>query len=336
MMKHTDTKYIIGMDVGGTKLATVVADTEGKILQKVRKPTEAEKGAEHVISKLFSMVYETLNLANLKPENIIGIGVSFGGETDTKTGFVYPHLPGWEGIPLRDRIEAEFNLPTIIENDANAGALAEWMFGAGRGYDYVVYMTMGTGIGGGIIANGEIFHGANDAAGEVGHQILLPDGPPCRCGRRGCLEALCSGPGIARRTKDAVMKEKDTLILELAGGNIDAVKSEFVLEAAQRGDALANRLIQETAFYMGWGIANIVNILNPNVVIIGTIVVAAGDLLLNPIRENVVKFAVDRSAEIVKILPAQLGESVGDLAAVALVIQLRNRVFAKNSVSIPN
>jgi len=320
-MKHTNTKYIIGMDVGGTKLATVVADAEGQILQKVKQPTEAEKGAEHVISTLFSMVYATLDLANLKLNDILGIGVSFGGETDTKTGMVYPHLPGWEDIPLRDKIEAEFNLPTIIENDANAGALAEWMFGAGRGYDYVVYMTMGTGIGGGIIANGEIFHGASDTAGEVGHQMLLPDGPLCRCGRHGCLEALCAGPGIARRAKEAIQKEKDTLILELANGDIDAVKSEFVVEAAKKGDALANKLIQETGFYMGWGIANIVNIVNPDVVIIGTIAVAAGDLLLNPIRENVVKYAMNRSAEVVKILPAQLGEIVGDLAAVALVIR---------------
>ena len=320
-MTHTNTEYIIGMDVGGTKLAAVIADAKGKILQKVRKPTEAEKGAEHIISKLFSMVYEMLALANLKLDDIIGIGVSFGGETDTKTGVVYPHLPGWEDVPLRDKIEAEFNLPTIIENDANAGALAEWMFGAGRGYDYVVYMTMGTGIGGGIIANGKIFHGANDAAGEVGHQILLPDGPLCRCGRRGCLEALCSGPGIAHRAKEAIREEKDTLILELADGDIDAVRSEFVVEAAKKDDALANRLIQETAFYMGWGIANIVNIVNPNVVIIGTIAVAAGDLLLNPIREHVGKFALNRPAGIVQILPAQLGEIVGDLAAVALVIQ---------------
>ena len=162
-------KYIIGMDVGGTKLSTVVADGKGRVLKKVRNPTEAEKGAEHVIDKLFGMVHETLHLANLILDDVIGVGVSFGGETDTQKGLVYPHLPGWEAYPMKDRIESEFNLPAVIENDANAGALAEWMFGAGRGYDYVVYMTMGTGIGGGIIADGQINHGANDSAGEVGH-----------------------------------------------------------------------------------------------------------------------------------------------------------------------
>ena len=321
-MKHQNlNKYIIGMDVGGTKLATVVADGKGQILKKVRNPTKAEKGAEHVIDKLFDMVHETLHLANLTLNDVLGIGVSFGGETDTKKGLVYPHLPGWEAYPMKDKIESEFNLPAIIENDANAGALAEWMFGAGRGYDYVVYMTMGTGIGGGIVANGEIYHGANDSAGEVGHQILLPDGPPCRCGKRGCLEALCSGPGIARRAQEAIRQEPDTLILELADGNIDAVKAEFVVEAAKENDSLAKRLIEETGFYMGWGITNLANIINPEVVTIGTIAVAAGDLLLNPIRDTVKKLAVRRVAEVLKIMPAQLGDLVGDLAAIALAIQ---------------
>ena len=319
--QNIDDKYIIGMDFGGTKLATVVSDGKGQILKKVRQPTEAEKGAEHIIDKLFGMVHETLHLAKLTLDDVIGIGVSFGGETDTKKGLVYPHLPGWEAYPMKDKIESEFNLPAIIENDANAGALAEWMFGAGRGYDYVVYMTMGTGIGGGIVANGEIYHGANDSAGEVGHQILLPDGPPCRCGKRGCLEALCSGPGIARRAQEVVRKEPDTLILELANGNIDAIKAEFVLEAAKKNDPIAKRLIEETGFYMGWGITNLANIINPEVVTIGTIAVAAGDLLLNPIRETVKNLAVRRVAEVVKIMPAQLGDLVGDLAAVALVIQ---------------
>ena len=319
--QNTDDKYIIGMDVGGTKLATVVANGKGQILKKIRNPTEAEKGAEHVIDRLFGMVHETVHLAGLTLNDVIGIGVSFGGETDTKKGLVYPHLPGWEAYPMKDKIESEFNLPAIIENDANAGALAEWMFGAGRGYDYVVYMTMGTGIGGGIVANGEIYHGANDSAGEVGHQLLLPDGPPCRCGKHGCLEALCSGPGIARRAQEAIHQKSDTLILELAGGDIDAVKAEFVVEAAKKNDSLAKRLIEETGFYMGWGITNLANIINPEVVAIGTIAVAAGDLLLNPIRETVKNLAVRRVAEVVKIMPSQLGDFVGDLAAIALVIQ---------------
>ncbi|MCZ6676128.1 MAG: ROK family protein [Candidatus Poribacteria bacterium] len=314
--------YVVGIDIGGTKLAAVVADKNGNILQKVRKPTEAEKGYQYAVQLLLEMVDQGIHRAGLKRESISGIGVSCGGPLDTKTGVVYspPNLPGWDAVPLKALIEAEFHIHTVIENDANASALAEWRFGGGRGYNYVLYMTMSTGIGGGIVANGQIYHGANDSAGEVGHQILLPNGPLCGCGKRGCLEALCSGPSIARRAQAAIRKQPNTHILDFTDGSIDHVKSEHVLQAARNGDALAISLMDETAYYMGWGIANLVNILNPEIVLIGTIAVAAGDLLLNPIRRTVADMAMQRPAELVQIMPAQLGDAVGDLAAVSLVI----------------
>ena len=317
-------KHVVGIDIGGTKLATVVADTAGNILNKVRKPTLAERGPEYARQLLFDMVHETIELAGLERTAISAIGVSCGGPLDTKTGIVYspPNLPGWDALPLKSQLESEFEIPVTIENDANASALAEYRFGGGRGYNAVLYMTMSTGIGGGIVLDGQVYHGANDSAGEVGHQILLPDGPLCGCGKRGCLEALCSGPAIARRAQAAVRNEKAsaTTLLDLAGGHIESARSEHVLEAARQGDALALRLVEETAYYMGWGIANLVNILNPDIVLLGTIAIAAGDLLLNPIRKTVSEFAMTRPAEAVKIAPAQLGEALGDLAAVALVV----------------
>ena len=314
--------HVVGVDIGGTKLATVVADKDGNILQKVRKPTESDRGPGHAVQLLLEMVTEVLDLARLRREDISGIGVSCGGPLDTKTGIIYspPNLPGWDALPLKEMIESEFHIPTIIENDANASALAEARFGGGRGYDYVLYMTMSTGIGGGIVANGEIYHGANDSAGEVGHQILLPDGPLCGCGQYGCLEALCSGPAIARRAQEAIIDQPHTRILAYSDGQIDAVRSEHVLQAARDGDALAIVLVEETAYYMGWGIANLVNILNPQIVLLGTIAVAAGDLLLDPIRRTVTEMAMQRPLETVKIMPAELGDSIGDLAAISLVI----------------
>ncbi len=314
--------HVVGIDIGGTKLATVVADKDGKILQKVRKPTESERGPRHAVQLLLEMVDEVIALGGLRCEDISGIGVSCGGPLDTKTGIIYspPNLPGWDALPLKEMIESEFHIPTVIENDANASALAEARFGGGRGYDYVLYMTMSTGIGGGIVANGKIYHGANDSAGEVGHQILLPDGPLCGCGQYGCLEALCSGPAIARRAQGAIGDQSHTKILALADGQIDRVKSEHVLQAARDGDALAIALVEETAYYMGWGIANLVNILNPQIVLLGTIAVAAGDLLLDPIRRTVTEMAMQRPLESVKIMPAELGDSIGDLAAISLVI----------------
>ncbi len=315
--------HVVGIDIGGTKLAAVVSNKNGNILQKVRKPTESDKGPRHAVQLLLAMVDEVIGLADLQREDISGIGVSCGGPLDTKTGIIYspPNLPGWDALPLKEMIESEFHIPTIIENDANASALAEARFGGGRGYDYVLYMTMSTGIGGGIVANGEIYHGANDSAGEVGHQILLPDGPLCGCGKYGCLEALCSGPAIARRAREAIADQPHTKILALAGGEINSVKSEHVLQAARDGDALAMALVEETAYYMGWGIANLVNILNPEIVLLGTIAVAAGDLLLDPIRRTVTEMAMQRPLEAVKIMPAELGDSIGDLAAISLVIE---------------
>ena len=320
--------HVVGIDIGGTKLATVVADSTGHILSKVRKPTLAEKGPEYALQLLFEMVRETVASADLAQESVSAIGVSCGGPLDTKTGVVYspPNLPGWDALPLKAQLESEFHIPVTIENDANASALAEYRFGGGRGYEAVLYITMSTGIGGGIVIDGQIYHGANDSAGEVGHQILLPDGPRCGCGKRGCLEALCSGPAIARRAQDTIQKqlvdgtESATALLKLANGHIKNVKSEHVLEAARAGDILALQLVEETAYYMGWGIANLVNILNPDIVLLGTIAIAAGDLLLDPIRKNVSKFAMTRPTEAVKIAPAQLGKALGDLAAIALVV----------------
>ncbi len=316
--------YVVGIDIGGTKLATVVADNTGHILNKVRRPTLAERGPEYALQLLFDMVHETIELAGLARTTISAIGVSCGGPLDTKTGIVYspPNLPGWDALPLKAKLESEFQIPVTIENDANASALAEYRFGGGRGYNAVLYMTMSTGIGGGIVLDGQVYHGANDSAGEVGHQILLPDGPLCGCGKRGCLEALCSGPAIARRAQAAVRNEKvsATALLDLAGGRVENVRSEHVLAAARRDDALALQLVEETGYYMGWGIANLVNILNPDIVLLGTIAIAAGDLLLDPIRKTVSEFAMTRPAEAVKIVPAELGEALGDLAAVALVV----------------
>jgi len=316
------TQYLVGIDVGGTKLATVVADNNGTILHKVRQPTEAGYGSDHVVSKLIKMVDQMLALVEISRSQISAIGISCGGPLDTKTGIVYspPNLPDWDAVPLKKIVTTEFQVPTVIENDANASAYAEWKFGGGQGYDEVVFMTMSTGIGAGIVSKGQIYHGASDCAGEVGHQILIPNGPLCGCGNRGCLEAICSGPAIARRAQEAIQKQPETKMLKLADGKISAVKSEHVVAAAQNGDLLALDLIHQTAFYMGWGIANLVNIVNPEVVLIGTIAVAAGDLLLDPIRRTVQQMAMTRPAQIVRILPAKLGDRIGDLASISLVI----------------
>lgn len=328
-------RSLIGLDIGGTKLAAVIADRDGTILQKVRRPTDAARGPKAIVGTLCDMVREVASLASVALTEVAGIGVSCGGPLDTGTGVVYspPNLPGWDGIPLKAWLEETLNLSAFVENDANAEALAEWLFGAGRGYRNVVYMTMSTGIGGGLILDGRLYRGTCDAAGEVGHMTLVPDGPRCGCGKRGCLEALCSGPSIARRARELVaaqhidtslgrtQTESGSLMLDLVNGDVNAITAETVMDAARRGDRAALRIVDETARYMAQGLGNIVNVLNPEIIIIGTIIVKAGDLLLGPIRDYLRQETWERLYRTVQIVPAALGDAVGDLAAIAVVKQ---------------
>ena len=251
------------------------------------------------------------------------MGVSCGGPLDTETGVVYapPNLPGWDEVPLKAWLESALSLPVYVENDANASALAEWSFGAGRGCRHMVYMTMSTGIGGGIILDGRLYRGPNDTAGEVGHMTIVENGPPCGCGKRGCLEALCSGPSIARRAREKAQAAPDSLLIDQAGGDPACITAETVMEAARQEDPAARKIVDETARYMAVGLGNIVNILNPEVIVIGTILVKAQDLLLEPIRAYLRRETWPRVYDTVRVVPAGLGDEVGDLAAIAVIRQ---------------
>ncbi|MDE2825474.1 MAG: ROK family protein, partial [Gemmatimonadota bacterium] len=208
-----------------------------------------------------------------------------------------------------------------VENDANASALAEWSFGAGWGFRHMVYMTMSTGIGGGIILDGRLYRGPSDTAGEVGHMTIVENGPACGCGKRGCLEALCSGPSIARRAREKAQAATGSLMVDLAGGDPACITAETVMAAARQDDPAAREIVDETARYMAVGLGNIVNILNPEVIVIGTILVKAQDLLLEPIRAYLRRETWPRVFDTVRVVPAGLGDEVGDLAAIAVIRQ---------------
>ncbi|MCY3712847.1 MAG: ROK family protein [Gemmatimonadetes bacterium] len=315
--------YLLGHDIGGTKLAVTVADRNGKILHKIRRPTEAERGPRAVVASLVDMSREAMARTALAPEDLAGVGVSCGGPLDTETGVVFapPNLPGWDEVPLKAWLESALSLPVFVENDANASALAEWSFGAGRGCRHMVYMTMSTGIGGGIILDGRLYRGPGDTAGEVGHMTIVENGPVCGCGKRGCLEALCSGPSIARRAREKAQAAPDSRMVDLAGGDPARIMAETVMDAARQDDPAAREIVDETARYMAVGLGNIVNILNPEVIVIGTILVKAQDLLLEPIRAYLRRETWPRVYDTVRVVPAGLGDEVGDLAAIAVIRQ---------------
>jgi glucokinase len=317
-------QVIIGVDIGGTKSAVVLARADGEILHRRSEPTRPDlRGPEAVLASLAAMAREVMAAGGVMAQDVRGVGVSCGGPLDTKTGVVHapPNLPGWEGVPVRQIFEDALGLPVLVENDANATALAEWRFGAGQGARNVVFLTMGTGIGGGLILDGRLYRGANDLAGEIGHQTILMNGPLCGCGKRGCLEALASGPAIARLARESMMYGRHKRVLARAGGKPANITAAHVVEAAKEGDAFARQILEEAGTYMGVGIANILQILNPERVILGTIAVHAGDLVLEPIRRAVAEYAWERSRAVCRIVPASLGDRAQDLAAVALWLQ---------------
>lgn len=315
--------YVLGADVGGTKLATVLSTRDGEILHKVRLPTEAARGPEFGVARLISMIRQNLAETGVPAEQIAGIGVACGSPMDAQRGIILgpPNLQSWNPVPIKEKLETAFGIYTQLENDANAGALAEWLFGAGKGKQHVVYMTMGTGIGGGLILDGRLYRGANGNAGEVGHMRVVDEGGPlCGCGKRGCLEAFCSGPSIARRTREALSKASGARIAALAG-DIERVTAEHLFAAAREGDALALRLVDETAHYMGVGLANIIQAINPQVIVLGTIATEQGDFFLDRVRRVVRAETWPQMSSAVEILPSPLGDRVGDYGAISVILQ---------------
>jgi glucokinase len=317
-------KLIIGIDIGGTKCAVTIAEMNGTILHRRSEPTRGEeRSPEDVLECLAAHARSLMTEANASRSDMIGVGVSCGGPLDTESGTIFapPNLPKWKAVPVKSIFEKALAIPVRVENDANATAVAEWKFGAGIGAKNLVFMTMGTGIGGGIIADGRLLHGTNDLAGELGHQTIVMNGPRCGCGKRGCLEAMASGPSIARLARESMTYGRQKRVLQLAGGKPDSITAAHVIEAAKEGDAFAKAILIEAGTYMGVGIANVIMILNPEVVILGTIAVHAGDLILNPIRDAVNEYTWKRSSDVCKIVPAALGDQAQDLAAIALWLQ---------------
>jgi glucokinase len=314
-----DTPYIVGVDIGGTKVACVLADVEGNILARQWQPTRVHEGWQAVVQQLFQMTEQVME--GVSREQVRGIGISCGGPLDSQRGIVYspPNLPGWDAVPIKQLFEERFGLPTRLENDANATALAEHRFGAGRGTRNMVFMTWGTGIGGGLILDGRLYRGTNDLAGEIGHTTVLLDGPPCGCGKRGCLEAIASGPSIARRARELAAESQESLVWQRISP--EEVTAQHVVEAALEGDTFARFVLAEAGTYMGIGIANVAQVLNPERVVLGTIAVKAGDLVLEPLRRALSVHAWGRVREVLQVVPAQLGDRAQDLAAVCLWLQ---------------
>lgn len=318
---------VLAVDIGGTKIMTAVFSDEGRMLAKDVYPTQADEGHRAVIERLFSAIDGLLNENDVVPSQLGGIGIAAAGIIDSGRGLitVAPNLPGWHDVPLKRIVAEKYRVNTFLINDACGAALGEHRFGAGRGVSNLVLLTLGTGIGGGIIINGELYEGASGSAGEIGHMIIDVNGPECGCGNRGCLEALASGKAVSRDAINRIKKGDESSLVSMVGGKIEGITAEQVGAAARSGDPLALDVLSRAASYLGMGLVNLVNIFNPEMIILGGGMAKLGALFLDPVKRVVAEAAFPVSAQAVSIVTAQLGNEAGIYGAAAYVLKTSTR-----------
>ncbi|MDQ0109532.1 glucokinase [Chitinophaga terrae (ex Kim and Jung 2007)] len=318
---------IVGFDIGGTKCAVIlgeeVSDSRLEIRDKIILPTD--KPVYEMIDALYKHTELLLERNAVSLDAVQGIGISCGGPLSSRRGMILspPNLPGWDNIPIVEMSVKKFNKPVLLQNDANACAMAEWKYGAGRGYENLVFLTFGTGMGAGLILNGKLYSGTTDLAGEVGH-LRLSDMGPVGFGKAGSFEGWCSGGGIAQLAQIRVrqrlqMGEKVSFCSKLE--DLPGLTAKMVAEAAYRGDATAIEIYRDCGTYLGKALALLIDILNPEVIVIGSIYGRAQSLLEPAMREVLEREAIRTSYEACRIMPASLSENIGDIAALSLAVQ---------------
>lgn len=321
-MNHEPRELYLGLDIGGTKCAVVAGDSTFNIRKKISFDTDTPRGYKAILDEFIVNIHMIINEFPGVP--VKRIGISCGGPLDSKKGMIYspPNLPGWDSVPITKIFSEEFGVETALQNDANACALAEWMMGAGKGTTNMIFLTFGTGMGGGLILNGRLYSGTNDLGGEVGH-IRLDKTGPVGYGKAGSFEGFCSGGGIARLARNVVtekLKSGQKVKFCNSTENAGRLDTKTVALAARDGDPVALEIINLAAEYLGQGLAILIDILNPECIVIGSIY-ARNEMLFKPVIDEVLKReALSPALEVCTIKPALLGDSIGDYAALCVAI----------------
>lgn len=327
-------KNLIGLDIGGTKCAVLLGQLTGngeiKVLDKVVYATAEYATPDKMLPQLKFGISDLLKKNKLVYGDISSIGISCGGPLDSKRGVVLspPNLPGWDEVYIVKYFEDQLSIPTAVQNDANACALAEWKFGAGRGTQNMIFLTFGTGLGAGLIIDGRLYSGTNDNAGEVGH-IRLDNFGPVGYGKTGSFEGFCSGGGIAQLARLKAMEklqmgEKVSFCSGIP--ELQSITAQMVAEAASKGDALALDVFEICGTYMGRGLSVLIDILNPECIVIGSIFVRAGHMLIQSLEKELQKEALPLARKVCKIVPAELDEQIGDIASLSVAANVISRV----------
>jgi glucokinase len=326
VVKLVSNKILVGVDIGGTKTAVVLSSCPPTILERVVFPTAPENGYEHALQHILDAIREALLSQHLEVSDLASIGVSCGGPLDPVNGVIQspPNLPSWNEVPIKSILERELNVKCLLENDANAGALAEYRFGAGRGTKNMAFLTMGTGLGAGLILNGQLYRGATYAAGEIGHVRLTRSGPS-GYNKVGTAEGWASGAGMARAARGAIRRARAsgeaTILHSVRENNNNNITAQDIWLAAQSGDAVAQRIVNTTGRRLGETMAILIDLLNPECIVVGGLATRMGGAILGPARTVVETEALPASVSACKIVAAGLGERVGDVAALCVAME---------------
>lgn len=313
--------HLIGVDIGGTKICVCIGDPNGKILISKRILTQPLKGSKNGLKAISDLIHKMLEEQKLESKQIGTIGISCPGPISSKEGKMLapPNLPGWENTEIVRYFSDAFQKHVIMNNDANAAALAEFQFGSVKGTRNLVYLTCSTGMGGGAIINGELVQGVSDTAAEVGHFVLDIKGPECPCGQRGCFEAFCGGAALARKMRAEIEKDKiQTDVLAEAKGQLRQIDAHCLVEAVRKKDSYALKVWDEFILRLAQGIGVVLMNFNPEVVILGTIAIHSGALLLEPLKKQLPQFAWRENVKACRIVTSALGEEISELSGLAL------------------
>jgi len=308
----------VGVDLGGTNIATALVDEKGNVLKKDIRLTEAKKGPKYVKGNMKDSIYE---ICKDSMDKIVGIGLGIPGLVDIEKGkSLFAGNLGWQNVPILKEFQEEYTIPVFMDNDVRIATLGEKYFGAGQGVDNLICITLGTGIGSGIIINGKLYRGHGYSAGEIGHITIFKDGLYCNCGNRGCLEVYASAPGISRRAREYIEAGHHSILPSMVEGDLSKITPKLISKAYDEGDRLARLIMDETAEMLGIGIANYIDLINPEMVVIGGGISLAGDRLLKPLRKTAIERSMNNIAKNVKIVPSMLKDESGMLGAAALAM----------------
>jgi glucokinase-like ROK family protein len=314
--------HVVGIDMGASHLSIILTDFGAQVIDEIEVPFNVAIGPEKCIEQADNLLKTMLKNHQLVIGDIGAIGLGVPGPIDSQSGMVFvpPIMPGWDGYPIQQYLEEKWHLPVSLNNDAELGALGEWAYGGSRGENYLAYIKVGSGVGSGLLLNGQIYRGATGSAGEIGHLTIVENGPKCDCGNSGCLEALAGGKAIANQAREAIKKGQRTLLSSM--GPIESLTARDVTAAARKGDLVSQKIIASAGHYLGIAIAGLVNLFNPQTVIVGGGVAQVGDLLLQPIRDTVSQRSLKASARTVKINTAVLRRRSSGMGAIVQALSI--------------